>query len=383
MTEEKMENVMEEVDESISEIKKGDIINGKVISVNDKEAILDINYSSEGILNKDEITTDNSDPSEVLNEGEKIKVVVLKEEDEEGNVILSKVKADKKIAKEEIKAAFENKSNILVKVFKEVKGGVLAVYKDIKLFIPASLISAKYIEDLGQFVDQELEIRIEELDFDNNRIIGSRKAIESEELDAKKEEILNTLSKDDVVEGTVTRLADFGAFIDLGGIDGLIHISQMSYQRIDHPSEILKSGDKVNVKVLKIDKERERVSLKLNEFDDNPWNNVEKNYKAGDIVNGLVKRITDFGAFVELEKGIEGLVHISQISDQHVENVEDELEVGQEIDVKILNVKKDRERIGLSVKDTIDETSYTNEDSEDDLTLGDKFADKFDGLKFD
>ncbi|MGM0378138.1 MAG: 30S ribosomal protein S1 [Bacillota bacterium] len=383
MTEEKMENVMEEVEESISEIKKGDIINGEVISVNDKEAILDINYSSEGILNKSEITTDNSDPSEVLNEGEKIKVVVLKEEDEDGNVILSKVKADKKIAKEEIKAAFENDSNLLVKVIKEVKGGVLAVYKDVKLFIPASLISAKYIEDLGQFVDQELEVRIEELDFDNNRIIGSRKAIESEELDAKKEEILNTLSKDDVVKGTVTRLADFGAFVDLGGIDGLIHISQMSYQRIDHPSEVLKSGDKVNVKVLKVDKERERVSLKLDKFDDNPWNNVEKNYKTGDVVKGLVKRITDFGAFVELEKGIEGLVHISQISDQHVENVEDELEVGQEIDVKILNVKKDRERIGLSIKDTVDETAYQNEDTEDDLTLGDKFADKFDGLKFD
>ncbi|HKL41443.1 MAG TPA: 30S ribosomal protein S1 [Clostridia bacterium] len=383
MTEEKMEDLMEEVENSVSDIDNGDVVKGKVISVNEKEVILDINYSSEGVLDRKELSNTNENPVDLLNEGDEIDVLVVELEGEEGNVVLSKVKADGIVGKKEIEAAFNEKSNITVKVFKDVKGGVLADYKGVTLFIPASLISVRYIEDLKEFVGETLEIRIEELDFSNNRIIGSRKAIEKEELKVKKAEILDELEKGDVIEGTVTRLANFGAFVDLGGIDGLIHISQMSWKRINHPKEILKEGQKVKVEVLKVNAKEERISLKLENFDDNPWKDIEAKLVEGQVVKGTIKRITGFGAFVEVIDGLEGLVHISQISDDHVDNVEDVLEVGQEIDVKVLNIKKDEERIGLSIKDTVEEVAYEMEEDESSLTLGDVFKDKLSGLKLD
>lgn len=383
MTEEKMEDLMEEVENSVSDIDNGDVVKGKVISVNEKEVILDINYSSEGVLDRKELSNTNENPVDLLNEGDEIDVLVVELEGEEGNVVLSKVKADGIVGKKEIEAAFNEKSNITVKVFKDVKGGVLADYKGVTLFIPASLISVRYIEDLKEFVGETLEVRIEELDFSNNRIIGSRKAIEKEELKVKKAEILDELEKGDIIEGTVTRLANFGAFVDLGGIDGLIHISQMSWKRINHPKEILKEGQKVKVEVLKVNAKEERISLKLENFDDNPWKDIESKLVEGQVVKGTVKRITGFGAFVEVIDGLEGLVHISQISDDHVDNVEDVLEVGQEIDVKVLNIKKDEERIGLSIKDTVEEVAYEMEEDESSLTLGDVFKDKLSGLKLD
>ena len=383
MTEEKMEDLMEEVENSVSDIDNGDVVKGKVISVNEKEVILDINYSSEGVLDRKELSNTNENPVDLLNEGDEIDVLVVELEGEEGNVVLSKVKADEIVGKKEIEAAFNEKSNITVKVFKDVKGGVLADYKGVTLFIPASLISVRYIEDLKEFVGETLEIRIEELDFSNNRIIGSRKAIEKEELKVKKAEILDELEKGDVIEGTVTRLANFGAFVDLGGIDGLIHISQMSWKRINHPKEILKEGQEVKVEVLKVNAKEERISLKLENFDDNPWKDIEAKLVEGQVVKGTIKRITGFGAFVEVIDGLEGLVHISQISDDHVDNVEDVLEVGQEIDVKVLNIKKDEERIGLSIKDTVEEVAYEMEEDESSLTLGDVFKDKLSGLKLD
>jgi len=383
MTEEKMEDLMEEVEKSVSDIDNGDVVKGKVISVNEKEVILDINYSSEGVLDRKELSNTNENPVDLLNEGDEIDVLVVELEGEEGNVVLSKVKADGIVGKKEIEAAFNEKSNITVKVFKDVKGGVLADYKGVTLFIPASLISVRYIEDLKEFVGETLEIRIEELDFNNNRIIGSRKAIEKEELKVKKAEILDELEKGDVIEGTVTRLANFGAFVDLGGIDGLIHISQMSWKRINHPKEVLKEGQKVKVEVLKVNAKEERISLKLENFDDNPWKDIESKLVEGQVVKGTVKRITGFGAFVEVIDGLEGLVHISQISDDHVDNVEDVLEVGQEIDVKVLNIKTDEERIGLSIKDTVEEVAYEMEEDESSLTLGDIFKDKLSGLKLD
>jgi ribosomal protein S1 len=383
MTEEKMEDLMEEVENSVSDIDNGDVVKGKVISVNEKEVILDINYSSEGVLDRKELSNTNENPVDLLNEGDEIDVLVVELEGEEGNVVLSKIKADGIVGKKEIEAAFNEKSNITVKVFKDVKGGVLADYKGVTLFIPASLISVRYIEDLKEFVGETLEIRIEELDFSNNRIIGSRKAIEKEELKVKKAEILDELEKGDVIEGTVTRLANFGAFVDLGGIDGLIHISQMSWKRINHPKEILKEGQKVKVEVLKVNAKEERISLKLENFDDNPWKDIENKLVEGQVVKGTVKRITGFGAFVEVIEGLEGLVHISQISDDHVDNVEDVLEVGQEVDVKVLNIKKDEERIGLSIKDTVEEVAYEMEEDESNLTLGDVFKDKLSGLKLD
>ncbi|MEA1974471.1 MAG: S1 RNA-binding domain-containing protein, partial [Bacillota bacterium] len=249
-----------------------------------------------------------------------------------------------------------------------------------KLFIPASLISARYIEDLSQYVNTELEIKIEELDFSNNRIIGSRKVIEKEELAVAKKEVLEKLEKGQVIEGTVTRLAKFGAFVDLGGIDGLIHISQMSYKRISHPNEVLKEGQKVQIEVLKVDIKEERISLKLENFDDNPWTKIDSTIQEGEVIEGTVKRVTDFGAFVEVAEGLEGLVHISQISDEHVNSVSEVLEVGQKVTVKVLNIKKDEERIGLSMKDTVEEIAFEMEADEEEVTLGDIFKDKFSGL---
>lgn len=379
MSEETMENQMEEIEKSIADIEDGSIVKGKVISVNDNEAILDIKYSSEAILSKKDLSYEDVSPKEILSEGDEIEVYVVKTETEDGNVIVSKLRADKVVGKKELEEALESGEVVNVKVFKEVKGGVLADYKSVKLFIPASLLSVNYIEDLGQFVNKELDVKIVELDFSENRIIGSRKAVEEVELKAKKEEVLANLAKDDIVEGTVTKLTNFGAFVDLGGIDGLIHISQMSWDRIDHPKEVLSEGQKVKVEVLKVDKEEERISLKLDTYTDNPWNDVDKYHKPGDVTEGVVKRIADFGAFIELESGIEGLVHISQVADHHVENINDELEVGETVQVKILDINKDRERIGLSMKDVIN-VAQQQEADEDDVTLGDVFGDKLKDL---
>ena len=380
MTEERMEDFMGEVENSVSNIEKGDLIKGTVLSVNDKEVILNINYSSEGILERKELSNKNENPVDLLNEGDVIEVVVLEVEGEEGNVVLSKVKADEIVGKKEVEVAFNEKTNLVVNVFKEVKGGVLADYKGVKLFIPASLISARFIEDLKIYVGKELEVKIEELDFKNNRIIGSRKAIEKEELAVAKKEVLEKLEKGQVIDGTVTRLAKFGAFIDLGGIDGLIHISQMSYKRISHPNEVLKEGQKIQVEVLKVDIKEERISLKLENFDDNPWTKIDSTIQEGEVIEGTVKRVTDFGAFVEIAEGLEGLVHISQISDEHIDSVSEVLEVGQKVTVKVLNIKKDEERIGLSMKDTVEEIAFEMEADEEELTLGDIFKDKFSGL---
>lgn len=380
MTEERMEDFMGEVENSVSNIEKGDVIKGTVLSVNDKEVILNINYSSEGILERKELSNKNENPVDLLNEGDVIEVLVLEVEGEEGNVVLSKVKADEIVGKKEVETAFNEKTNLVVNVFKEVKGGVLADYKGVKLFIPASLISARFIEDLKIYVGKELEIKIEELDFKNNRIIGSRKVIEKEELAVAKKEVLEKLEKGQVIEGTVTRLAKFGAFVDLGGIDGLIHISQMSYKRISHPNEVLKEGQKVQIEVLKVDIKEERISLKLENFDDNPWTKIDSTIQEGEVIEGTVKRVTDFGAFVEVAEGLEGLVHISQISDEHVNSVSEVLEVGQKVTVKVLNIKKDEERIGLSMKDTVEEIAFEMEADEEEVTLGDIFKDKFSGL---
>ncbi len=380
MTEERMEDFMGEVENSVSNIEKGDLIKGTVLSVNDKEVILNIDYSSEGILERKELSNKNENPVDLLNEGDVIEVVVLEVEGEEGNVVLSKVKADEIVGKKEVEAAFNEKTNLVVNVFKEVKGGVLADYKGVKLFIPASLISARFIEDLKIYVGKELEVKIEELDFKNNRIIGSRKAIEKAEVAVAKKEVLEKLEKGQVIDGTVTRLAKFGAFVDLGGIDGLIHISQMSYKRISHPNEVLKEGQKIQVEVLKVDIKEERISLKLENFEDNPWTKIDSTIQEGEVIEGTVKRVTDFGAFVEIGEGLEGLVHISQISDEHIDSVSEVLEVGQKVTVKVLNIKKDEERIGLSMKDTVEEIAFEMEADEEELTLGDIFKDKFSGL---
>ncbi|MDM8534823.1 S1 RNA-binding domain-containing protein, partial [Clostridiaceae bacterium HSG29] len=253
-------------------------------------------------------------------------------------------------------------------------------YKGVRLFIPASLISTRFIEDLKIYVGNELEIKIEELDFKNNRIIGSRKSIEKEEMAAKRKEVLAKLAVGQVVEGTVTRLAKFGAFVDLGGIDGLIHISQMSYKRINDPSEVLKEGQKVEVEVLKVDEKEGRISLKLENFNDNPWLKINEKIQEGQIIEGTVRRVTDFGAFVEIAEGLEGLVHISQMSEDHIDSVAELVEVGQKVTVKVLEIKKDQERIGLSMKDTVEEIAFEMEDDEEELTLGDIFKDKFANL---
>jgi len=380
MTEEKMEDFMDEVENSVSSIKKGDVVKGTVLSVDDKEAILDINYSSEGILERKELSNKNESPLNVLKIGDQVDVLVLDVDSEEGYVVLSKVKADEIVGKNEVEAAFNEKTKLTVSVVKEVKGGVLADYKGVRLFIPASLISTRFIEDLKVYVGTELEIKIEELDFKNNRIIGSRKSIEKEEMAVKRAEVLAKLAVGQVVEGTVTRLAKFGAFVDLGGIDGLIHISQMSYKRINDPSEVLKEGQKVEVQVLKVDEKEGRISLKLENFNDNPWLKINEKIQEGQIIEGTVKRVTDFGAFVEITEGLEGLVHISQMSEDHIDSVSELVEVGQKVTVKILEIKKDQERIGLSMKDTEEEIAFEMEEDEEELTLGDIFGDKFANL---
>jgi len=303
-----MEEAMEGF--ALNKVKDGDILEGTILKVNKDEVIVNINYYADGVIPREELTKDHhEDITETNQIGDKIKVVVLKADDGEGNVLLSKIKADAIVAKEDLEKAIEEKKTVEVKVIEVVKGGLRVFFNGLSGFMPASLVSNTYVEDLSKFVGETLETYVEEYDEEQNRLIFSRKALLVEKGAEEKVRLLSTLKEGQTVEGTVSNITSYGAFIDLGGLIGLAHISDLAYGRINHPSEVLSVGEKVSVHILKIDQKKEKVSLSLKNKGQDPWNRVHE-MKIGSVHEATIKKIIDAGAIVQLENGIDGLVPI-------------------------------------------------------------------------
>lgn len=350
-------DMLEAIENSFTRIHKGEVLKGKIIFVTDTEVMVNINYRTDGIINRDELSKDpDAKPKDLYKEGDEIDVFVVRVDDGDGNVVLSTKRVDDVKGWEELEIKFNNKDIIEAKVLNAVKGGLTVLVNGINGFIPASHVSANYVTDLNQYRGQNLEVKIIDFDIEKRRVILSRKEVERGELDVKKKEVWSTLGVDTTIEGVVQRLTDFGAFVDIGGVDGLIHISDLSWNRIKHPSEVVKVGDKVQVKVLALDESRNRISLGLKQTVEEPWVAFKKNVESGAVVEGTVVNLLDFGAFVRLNDGVDGLLHVSQISKEHITKPADVLKVGDKIMVKIIDVNEDERRISLSLKDADEDT---------------------------
>lgn len=352
-----VDNVEEELsfqellDQSLVSLHTGDIVKGTVISISGEEVNVNLGYKSDGIIPRGEYSSDpNAIPSKELQAGDEIEVFVVRVNDGDGNVLLSRKRIEAQKGMEDVQNAFTEGTPVTGKVTEVVKGGIIAVVNGVRVFIPSSQVSNRYIEDLSVFKGEDLTFNIIEFDRSKRRIIGGRKALIEKEINDKKAALFASIEAGQKIEGTVSRLTDFGAFVDLGGVDGLIHISEMSWGRITNPRDVLSEGQKVSAVVLDVDKEKGKISLSLKDVDSNPWNTAAEKYAVGNIVEGKVVRMVPFGAFIELEPGVDGLVHISQIASKRVEKPEDELTAGQVIKVKVLEVNVEQKKISLSKK---------------------------------
>lgn len=373
-------------DYTVSRIATGEVRKGKIIKVTPDEVFVNINHFSDGVVPREELTDDHdADITELYKEGDEISVMVLKADDGEGNVSLSKLKADATQGRDSLKEAFEKGETLNVKVKEVVKGGLRITYMGLEGFMPASLVSDRYVEDLKPFVGQTLEAKVAEYDEADRKIIFSRKAHLLEQNKVNKEKLYQTLKEGDSLEGTVVSIAAYGAFIDLGGVTGLAHISDLSNTRINHPDEVVKLGDKVKVHVLKVDRKRDRISLSLrsggSRQEDSQWKGTTS-VKIGEVVEGTVVKLLDIGAIVAIKDNLEGLVHISEISHDHVADPRDVLQQNQKVMVKVIDIKEAQKRISLSIKDAEgkEEQSYYDEDSSNP-TLGDMFKGLLDRFK--
>ena len=337
------------LDASLKSIHAGEIVTGKVISVKPDEIALNIGYKSDGIMTRSDYSADNTvDLTTVVNVGDEIECKVKKVNDGEGQVVLSHREALASKASEELKDAFENQTVLTGKVVQVVKGGLNVEVNGARVFIPASLVSDTFERDLTKYQGQDIQFVITEFNPMKRRVIGDRKQLMAATKKEQHDKLFSELQVGDVRTGVVKNLTDFGAFIDLGGADGLLHISEMSWGRIENPKKLFKSGQEVKVLVKEIN--GERIALTRKFPDENPWKDAETKFAVGTVVSGKVARMTDFGAFVELEKGIDALLHVSQISREHVNKPSDVLEVGQEIEAKIVDLDVDSHKIYLSMK---------------------------------
>lgn len=390
----------EEFNESmINDIKEGDKVTGEVQQVEDKQVVVHINGGKyNGIIPISQLSTHHIEkPNEVVKEGDEIEAYVTKiefdEENDSGAYILSKRQLETEQSYDYLQEKLDNNEVIEAKVTEVVKGG-LVVDVGQRGFVPASLISTDFIEDFSDFEGQTIKIKVEELDPENNRVILSRKAVEQAENEVKKASLLDSLNAGDVIEGTVARLTNFGAFVDIGGVDGLVHVSELSHQHVQSPEEVVSVGDKVNVKVKSVEKDTERISLSIKDTLPTPFAQIKGQFHENDVIEGTVVRLANFGAFVEIAPGVQGLVHISEINHKHIGTPGEVLEPGQQVSVKILGIDEENERVSLSIKATLPNEdvvesdasttqSYLNNDTdEDNPTLGDVFGDKFKDLKF-
>jgi small subunit ribosomal protein S1 len=337
-------------DATIHPFSEGDVVSGKVVRIDQDEVLVDIGYKSEGVIPSNELSIRKSvDPAEEVELGEEVDALVLTKEDQEGRLILSKKRARFEKAWRRIEKAADSGEPVEGTVIEVVKGGLI-LDLGVRGFLPASLVDIRRVQNLDEFMGQKLECKVIELNRSRNNVVLSRRAVLEEERKEVREQILGRLQPGQVVEGKISNIVDFGAFVDLEGIDGLIHISELSWSHVNHPSEVVSIGDTVRVKVLDIDKDRQRISLGLKQTQEDPWQRVLNEYKEGDVVDGKVTKIVAFGAFVQILPGVEGLVHISELAQHHVESPAEVVRPGDELKVKILEVDDSRRRLSLSVK---------------------------------
>lgn len=338
------------IDGTITDFDDGDLVTGTVVQVERDEVLLDIGYKSEGVIPARELSIrKDANPADIVELGDEIEALVLQKEDKDGRLILSKKRAAYERAWNDIEKKFEGGENVEGEVIEVVKGGLII---DIGLrgFLPASLVDLRRVKDLHMFLGDRLEARVIEMDRNRNNVVLSRRVVLEEDRKQERQDVLNKLVKGMILPGTVSSIVDFGAFVDLGGIDGLVHISELSWSHVNHPSEVVAVGDKVEVQVLDVDMSRERISLGLKQTQEDPWKQLVKDFTVGVIVDGKVTKIVPFGAFVEIGDNVEGLVHISEMARGHVEKPEDVVRVADEIKVKVMDVDLDRRRISLSIR---------------------------------
>ncbi|KLU66703.1 hypothetical protein DEAC_c13700 [Desulfosporosinus acididurans] len=370
-------------DEGFQELHLGAHVTGKVVKITNDEVFVDIGWKSEGVIPLSELkVTRQTNPEDVVSIGDEITAVVIRVENSEGHTVLSKRKADEANAQEHLKKLAESKEEIQAKVIEVVKGG-LVVDVGMRGFVPASQIQLGYVEDLNQFLGQTLRLRMLEFEPAKRKVILSQKSILEEEKAEKRKHLLETLQEGDIVTGEVRRMADFGVFIDIGGLDGLLHISDMAYSRIKHPSEILNVGDKVEVQVLKLDQATGKISLGLKQLKESPWAQAAQKYPVGSTVTGKVVRIVTFGAFVQLEDGVDGLIHISQISNKHINKVEEVLKAGDMVNAKVIESNPEAKRISLSIREAAadadkaqDQQAMAEQPEVKAMTIGDAVGEK-------
>ena len=338
------------IDGTINPFDEGDLVTGTIVKLDRDEVLLDIGFKSEGVIPVRELSIRRDvDPSEVVSLGDQIEALVLQKEDMDGRLILSKKRAEYERAWISVEEKFNNGENVEGEVIEVVKGGLIL---DIGLrgFLPASLVDLRRVKDLSTYIHSTLEARVIEMDRNRNNVVLSRRVVLEEGRKAERAEVLAKLAKGMHLKGVVSSIVDFGAFVDLGGIDGLVHISELSWSHVNHPSEVVKVGQEVEVEVLDVDMSRERISLGLKQTTEDPWRTLVKNYPVGSIVEGTVTKLVPFGAFVELGDGIEGLVHISEMASRHVDVPSQVSNVGDPVQVKVMDIDMDRRRISLSMK---------------------------------
>lgn len=352
------------LDESLKTIRNGEVVEGTVISVKPDEIILNIGYKSDGIITRNEYTNENNvDLTELVKVDEKMEAVVLKVNDNEGQVLLSYKRLAQEKGNQRLEEAYNNHEVLTAKVTQVLKGGLSVVVDEARVFIPASLVSDMYEKDLGKYKDTEIEFVITEFNPHKRRIIGDRKQLLVQKKAKMQEELLKNLQVGQEIEGTVKNVTAFGAFIDLGGIDGLLHISEMSWGRVDNPSRLFSIGDTAKVFIKDINDRKIALSMKFEK--DNPWNGAASRFAVGNVVKGRVARMTDFGAFIELAPGVDALLHVSQISKEHVDKPSDVLSVGQEIEAKVVEFREAEHKISLSIKELLRDEEAANPSAND------------------
>jgi small subunit ribosomal protein S1 len=352
-------------DATIRSFDEGDVVTGSVVRIDKDEVLVDIGYKSEGVIPSGELSIRRSvDPAEEVSLGDEVDALVLTKEDQEGRLILSKKRARFERAWRKIEGAAESGEAVPGTVIEVVKGGLI-LDLGVRGFLPASLVDIRRVHNLDELMGQQLECRVIELNRSRNNVVLSRRAVLEEERKEVREQILGRLQPGQVVEGRISNIVDFGAFVDLEGIDGLIHISELSWSHVNHPSEVVSIGASVRVKVLDIDRERQRISLGLKQTQEDPWQRVLDSYQPGESLEGKVTKVVAFGAFVQIVPGVEGLVHISELAEHHVDNPSEVVHPGDEVRVKILEIEEERRRMSLSIKRV----------GEGGLPLRDAFAD--------
>lgn len=379
------------MDQGLREYAVGEVVKGIVVQVSEDEVLVDIGYKSEGILPRQEIIVPADQTlSSFIRSGQELEVVVKKVDDREGKIVLSRKAIERKQKWEELEQAFEGGAVLTGRVKEAVPAGlVVDLGGGYEGFMPGSMVDVRFVPDFSEFVNQSISFKVIEIRKEKDKLILSRKQVLEEEVSAKKEEIMKNLKPGQIIRGTVKRLTNFGAFVDVGGIDGLVHISEISWHRVDNPSEVLHVGDEVDVKVIEVIPERDRIGLSLRQAQPDPWMQVAKQFKPGDVVDGKVTRLVDFGAFVQLMPGVEGLVHISQLAGYHVKQASEVVQQGQEVKVKILDINPDNKRVSLSMREASprpkrepQQQQYQQpQDTGTGLTLGDVFGDLFEQNK--